>query len=146
MTKKEEGEWYYEQTELGFNYRMTDIQAALGISQINRLDHFVNLRNNLSMIYDRKLLSFPILLPKTSDVISSYHLYIIKLISKSPLQRRVIFDFMRSNGIGVHVHYIPIHLQPYYRNLGFRLGGSNAESYYNSTMVYLCIPICLKLH
>ena len=64
MTKKEEGEWYYEQTELGFNYRMTDIQAALGISQINRLDHFVNLRNNLSMIYDRKLLSFPILLPK----------------------------------------------------------------------------------
>lgn len=144
MSNTTEGEWYYEQVELGHNYRMTEMQAALGISQMNRLDHFVNLRNKLSKVYDEKLRQFPVSVPKrVHNILSSYHLYIIKLNSKSAQQRRVIFDYMRSNDIGVHVHYIPIHLQPYYQKIGFRLGQfPNAEKYYEST---LSLPLHHKL-
>lgn len=136
MSKKTEGDWYYEQVELGHNYRMTEMQAALGVSQMDRLDHFVNLRNKLSKIYDERFRHLPVSVPKRmEDILSSYHLYIIKLNSNSAKQRRVIFDYMRSNDIGVHVHYIPIHLQPYYQKIGFRSGQfPNAEKYYESAL------------
>lgn len=140
MTNKNVGEWYYEQIELGLNYRMTEIQAALGLSQLDRLDDFVSTRNEIADRYNKVLTDFPLFLPlEDQKVYSSYHLYIVKLKSKSSLQRRVVFDNMRKNGVGVNVHYIPIHLQPYYKKIGFKYGQfPESETYYNSA---LSIPI-----
>ena len=138
--RKNEGDWYYEQIGLGFNFRMTDIQAALGLSQMDRLDEFVKLRNKLALWYDDKFSNLPIdYTPNIKNIYSSYHLYIIKLHSRSAVQRKVVFDFMRKNGIGVNVHYIPIHFQPYYRNLGFKRGQFPvSERYYDAA---LSLPI-----
>ena len=130
---KSEGDWYYEQINLGFNYRMTEMQAALGCSQMTRLDEFVSMRNENAKLYREALAELDIMLPIVkSEVYSSYHLFVIKLNSRSPSRRKLIFDYMRKNGIGVNVHYIPIHLQPYYRKLGFNLGCFvNSEIYYD---------------
>ncbi|MFU7502419.1 MAG: UDP-4-amino-4,6-dideoxy-N-acetyl-beta-L-altrosamine transaminase [Candidatus Tisiphia sp.] len=122
MLKANEGGWYYEQIDLGYNYRMTDIQAALGISQLNRIDEFVKKRNEIASIYKQKLEILPINLPKThTNIYNAFHLYVIQLnlnhIKKNRLQ---IFQFMREKGIEVHVHYIPIHTQPYYQKIGFK--------------------------
>jgi UDP-4-amino-4,6-dideoxy-N-acetyl-beta-L-altrosamine transaminase len=118
------GRWYYEQQVLGFNYRMTDIQAALGLSQLSRLGQFVARRNALARRYDRCLLGLPLRLPKVlPENLSSFHLYVVRLQRDSIRKtHRQVFDELRQLGIGVNLHYSPVHLQPYYRDLGFRPG------------------------
>lgn len=137
MEGSSHGPWYYEQVELGYNYRMTDIQAALGLSQLQRIDEFVQRRHYLADRYNNALRNFPVELPwQHSDLYSAFHLYVICLklnqISKS---RRQIFEEMRAASIVVNVHYIPVYTQPYYRKLGFSDGYCNvAEQYYESAI------------
>lgn len=128
-----EGPWDYAQIELGFNYRMTDLQAALGASQLDRLDTFVARRRALAGRYDALLAGLPLTLPGGDErSSSSWHLYVIRLkLDGTNKTRRQVFDALRERGIGVNVHYIPVHTQPYYRQLGFRTGDfPAAESYY----------------
>jgi dTDP-4-amino-4,6-dideoxygalactose transaminase len=137
MTQQSGGEWYYEQIVLGFNYRMTEMQAALGISQIARLQDFVATRNKLADKYDRLLGHLPLVTPKqTSDSYSSRHLYIIRLnLDEISLSRKEVFDFLRKKGIGVNLHYIPVHTQPYYKKLGFEVGQFfEAEKYFSDAI------------
>lgn len=137
MEGESHGDWYYQQLELGFNYRMTDIQAALGASQIQRLDEFVARRRFLAQRYDRLLQDLPLTLPhQHPDTESSWHLYIIRLnldkISETHFQ---IFDKLRQANIGVNLHYIPVHTQPFYQNLGFQWGDfPESEGYYESAI------------
>jgi UDP-4-amino-4,6-dideoxy-N-acetyl-beta-L-altrosamine transaminase len=125
-------DWYYEQIDLGFNYRMNDLQAALGISQMNRLDEFVSKRNKIKNRYDLLLKNLPVITPSTHiDCYSASHLYSIQLdlqiISKSHSQ---VFSELRLNNIGVNVHYIPVHLNPFYEKKGFKVGDfPNSETY-----------------
>ena len=130
MTEPSHGAWYYQQLQLGFNYRMTDLQAALGLSQSRRLLPIIQKRQLLAANYQRLLAEFPIDLPALDDDnISAWHLYIIRLHDKT--KRKAVFDGMRAAGIGVNVHYIPIHTQPYYQNLGFDWGDYPvAEDFY----------------
>lgn len=116
-----EGDWYYQQVGLGFNYRMTEMQAALGVSQMQRIDEFVSIRKAFSQRYDEHLNNLPLVLPfQHEDTDSSFHLYPIliqtDLISKTRAQ---VFKALREQGIGVNVHYIPVHTQPYYQKMGF---------------------------
>ncbi|WP_163390808.1 UDP-4-amino-4,6-dideoxy-N-acetyl-beta-L-altrosamine transaminase [Enterovibrio norvegicus] len=129
-----QGAWYYEQHALGFNYRMTDLQAALGVSQLTRLDEFVERRNQLAQRYNEKLTSLALTTPTLlTDCKSAWHLYVIQL--EDPSCRRRVFDTMREQGIGVHVHYIPVHTQPYYQALGFDWGQFPvAEAYYHAAL------------
>jgi UDP-4-amino-4,6-dideoxy-N-acetyl-beta-L-altrosamine transaminase len=131
MTKEAEGGWYYEQVDLGFNYRMTELQAALGVSQMERLDEFIVKRRALQERYDLLLSSLPIVKPyQDQDNYSALHLYPIQ-IDKVKSTRKEIFKALRKNDIGVNVHYIPVHTQPYYENMGFKKGDyPNAENYY----------------
>jgi UDP-4-amino-4,6-dideoxy-N-acetyl-beta-L-altrosamine transaminase len=134
MTKEAEGEWYYQQVDLGFNYRMTELQAALGVSQMERLDKFVAMRHQLQKRYDELLNNLPIITHyQGPDSYSAFHLYPIQIDLKNISKNRgQIFNELRKNGIGVNVHYIPIHLQPYYQKLGFKEGSfPNAENYYS---------------
>lgn len=126
------GDWYYEQQVLGYNYRMTDMQASLGISQLNRINDFLQKRHEIADYYDEKLKNFPIKTQlRNSQSYSSLHLYPIVL--PKDINRKTAFDYMRTNNIGVQVHYIPIHTQPFYKNLGFQQGDfPNSEQYYNS--------------
>jgi UDP-4-amino-4,6-dideoxy-N-acetyl-beta-L-altrosamine transaminase len=120
MVFKQKGPWYYEQQNLGFNYRITDIQAALGLSQLKRINQFVKKRNNISNYYDENLNNLHLkkqLLPE--NTYSSKHLYIIQVESNIHLK---LFNYLINNNIGVNLHYIPLHLQPYYRDLGFNEG------------------------
>jgi UDP-4-amino-4,6-dideoxy-N-acetyl-beta-L-altrosamine transaminase len=137
MTREPDGTWYYEQLMLGFNYRMTDIQAALGLSQLDRLDAYVDRRHHLADRYDALLADLPLTLPwRCSDSRSAFHLYVIRLASSRPADdRRSVFEALRARGIGVNVHYMPVHLQPYYRALGFQAGDFPvAEDHYRSAM------------
>ncbi len=122
MTHAADGPWYYQQIELGFNYRMTDLQAALGVSQMHRLDEFVAARHALARRYDRLLADLPVTLPyQLPDTYSGLHLYVIRLqLNALKHTHREVFDALRARGIGVNLHYIPVHTQPYYRKLGFR--------------------------
>ena len=141
MIKKAEGGWHYQQVELGFNYRMTELQAALGVSQMKRLDEFVALRHQRQKRYDELLKNLPVVTPyQDMDSYSALHLYpIIIQTDKVKNTRKEIFEALRASGIGVNVHYIPVHMQPYYENAGFKNGSyPNAESYYNNTV---SIPI-----
>ena len=134
MTRDPDGSWYYQQVALGFNYRMTEIQAALGVSQMKRLDEFVAKRHILQERYDSLLSGLPIIKPHQSqDSYSALHLYPIQIdVDSVGKGREKIFDELRQNGIGVNVHYIPIHTQPYYLQFGFKVGDfPNSESYYN---------------
>ena len=137
MTRDPDGDWYYQQVGLGFNYRMTELQAALGISQMQRLDEFVAKRHILQERYDLLLSDLPIIKPyQDKDNYSALHLYPIQIdLNKISKNREQIFNVLRENGIGVNVHYIPIHTQPYYLQFGFREGDfPNSESYYDRTI------------
>ncbi|RKF19650.1 UDP-4-amino-4,6-dideoxy-N-acetyl-beta-L-altrosamine transaminase [Alginatibacterium sediminis] len=140
LTRPNEGDWYYEQHELGLNYRMTDIHAALGISQLTRLDSFVDKRNQLAALYRELLVGFPLdIVEPLKQSYSARHLQIVRL--KDPAKRRAVFDAMRKLGIQVHVHYFPVHLQPYYMKLGFKLGDfPNAESFYQQILTLPLFP------
>ncbi|PHR99364.1 MAG: UDP-4-amino-4,6-dideoxy-N-acetyl-beta-L-altrosamine transaminase [Oceanobacter sp.] len=133
MTKAPDGAWYYQQIELGFNYRMTEMQAALGLSQMQRLSLFVERRRGLAKRYNELLSDLPVTLPQQlADSASSWHLYIVRFhLEKIEKTHSQIFDECRAAGIGVNLHYIPIHLQPYYSDLGFKQGDyPAAEAYY----------------
>jgi dTDP-4-amino-4,6-dideoxygalactose transaminase len=137
MTKESEGPWYYQQLELGFNYRITDIQAALGISQLSQLDKFVDKRNELANRYNLLLSDLPVQIPLVSENRkSSFHLYVIRIDrSKVKKSHKIIFTELKEKGIGVQLHYIPVHLQPYYESIGFKLGDfPEAETYYNEAI------------
>lgn len=128
--------WLYEQSTLGLNYRLTDIQAALGLSQLNRLDQYVARRHELAAGYDRKLSGMGLTLPhQFDDGYSAYHLYPVMVDDDSGVGRRHLYHAMVNQGIGVNVHYIPVHSQPYYQALGHRMGDfPKAESYYNRVL------------
>jgi dTDP-4-amino-4,6-dideoxygalactose transaminase len=133
MTQTSDGPWYYQQLELGFNYRMTDLQAALGVSQIQRIDTFVARRRELVKRYNQLLSDFPLVLPwQHPDTNSAWHLYVVQVdASRTKQTRRAVFEHLRANQIGVQVHYIPVHTQPYYQALGFAEGDFPvAEAYY----------------
>jgi UDP-4-amino-4,6-dideoxy-N-acetyl-beta-L-altrosamine transaminase len=145
MQGESDGSWYYQQLELGFNYRMTDIQAALGASQMQRLDEFVAQRRFLAQRYNRLLQDLPITLPwQHPDTQSSWHLYVICLnLGKIGKNHRQVFESLRQAGIGVNLHYIPVHTQPYYQNLGFQWGDfPNTERYYQEA---ISVPIYFGL-
>lgn len=126
--------WYYEQIELGLNYRMTDIQAALGVSQMRRLDNYVASRHRLCKQYEKLLQNIPVITPwQSPDSYSALHLYPIQIDSTVSQSRQKVFEGLREAGIGVNVHYIPVHTQPYYRNMGFKeTDFPNAMEYYSN--------------
>ena len=137
MTHEPDGPWYYQQVALGFNYRMTELQAALGVSQLERLDAYVARRHELARRYDALLAPLPVSIPwQHPDGYSGFHLYIACLQGEvSPERHRQVFEALRSRGIGVNVHYIPVHTQPFYRDMGFREGDFPlAEDYYRQAI------------
>ncbi|MDZ8221575.1 UDP-4-amino-4,6-dideoxy-N-acetyl-beta-L-altrosamine transaminase [Nostoc sp. ChiVER01] len=146
MQGESHGSWYYQQLELGFNYRMTDIQAALGSSQLQRLDKFVERRQLIAQRYNQLLQDLPLILPwQHPDSESSWHLYVIRLkLDKINKTHRQVFEELRSTGIGVNLHYIPVHTQPYYQKLGFQLGDFlQVEQYYEEAIT---IPLYYGLN
>ncbi len=133
MTHAADGPWYYQQIDLGFNYRMTELQAALGVTQMERLDQFVARRHQLAQRYDDLLSELPVTTPwQHPDSYSGLHLYVIRLqLGRITKTHRQVFEALRERGIGVNLHYIPVHTQPYYQRMGFRSGNfPEAERYY----------------
>lgn len=137
MTHVSDGPWYYQQIKLGFNYRMTELQAALGVSQMDRLEAFVARRHRLAQRYDKLLADLPVTTPWQHPAgYSAYHLYVIRLqLDKINKTHRQIFEDLRAQGIGVNLHYIPVHTQPYYQKMGFKWGDfPQAEAYYGEAI------------
>lgn len=137
MSHEPDGGWYYEQIDLGFNYRMTDIQAALGTSQLKKANEFVIRRQQIAGRYDQALAQLPLSVPfQSPDSLSARHLYVIRLHQEKARQtRRHVFDSLRSAGIHANVHYYPVHLQPYYRKMGFKEGDfPQAEKFYSEAL------------
>lgn len=133
MTHEPDGPWYYQQIDLGFNYRLTDLQAALGVSQMQRLDEYVARRHELATRYDRLLADLPVTTPwQHPDGYSGLHLYVVRVDeARAGTSHRRVFERLRERGIGVNVHYIPVHTQPYYQRMGFTVGQfPEAERYY----------------
>jgi perosamine synthetase len=144
----DEGPWYYEMVDLGYNYRMTDIQAALGITQLKKIDQFVDARRRIASYYHQKFSNLDGVIthcqhPETN---SSWHLYILRLeLGSFKVDRREIFEALRAENIGVHVHYIPVHFQPYYKNLGYKKGLCPiAEKWYEEVMTLPLFPKMLQ--
>lgn len=140
MTQPPHGPWYYEQLELGYNYRMTDFQAALGCAQLGRLERWVTRRNVLADRYDEWLADVPVNVPPRPAVgRSAFHLYIVHLADEAT--RAAAYERLRAAGIGANVHYIPVHLQPYYRQLGFGPGMyPAAEQFYRTALTLPLYP------
>lgn len=137
MTHVPDGPWYYQQIELGFNYRMTELQAALGVSQMARLDAYVARRHELARRYDLLLQGWPVVTPyQHPDGYSGMHLYVIRLkLDQIGVTHAQVFESLRSQGIGVNLHYIPVHAQPHYRQMGFKAGDfPEAERYYTDAI------------
>jgi UDP-4-amino-4,6-dideoxy-N-acetyl-beta-L-altrosamine transaminase len=133
MTHEPDGTWYYQQVGLGFNYRMTELQAALGVSQMDRLDAYVARRHELAKRYDQLLHDLPVIAPwQHQDSYSGLHLYVIRLqLDKITKTHRQVFEALRENGIGVNLHYIPVHTQPHYSKMGFKVSDfPESERYY----------------
>jgi UDP-4-amino-4,6-dideoxy-N-acetyl-beta-L-altrosamine transaminase len=129
--------WNYQQIDLGFNYRMTELQAALGLSQMTRLDAFVEKRHNIALRYDNELANLPIKRPwQHTDSYSAYHLYVIRLkLEEINKTQRQVYDTLHAAGILVNVHYIPVYRQPYYEQMGFSAGHCpQAEQYYSEAI------------
>lgn len=137
MTQAPDGPWYYQQISLGFNYRMTEIQAALGVSQMARLGEYVQRRHELSSRYDELLAEFPVIKPwHHPDCYSGMHLYVIRLmLDQIGKTHQEVFNGLRDRGIGVNLHYIPVHTHPYYQQMGFKIGDfPEAERYYSQAI------------
>lgn len=142
---RQDGSWYYEQIDLGYNYRLTDLQAALGVSQMDRLDAFVARRRELAQSYDRLLEGLPLKRPwQHPDTRSAWHLYVVRLdMGKVKKSKRDIFAQMKERGVALNLHYIPVHMQPYYQKLGFQLGDyPQAEQYYREAFT---LPLYCEL-
>jgi len=142
------GAWYYEQLELGYNYRMTDLQAALGSNQLKRLDTYVEKRNEIAQRYDELLSTFPLQRPKLiREAFSSWHLYPIRLtLSQIPKSHDQVFELMRREGVGVGLHYMPVHLHPHFRTLGFERGMFPEAERYSQNAISLPIFPTLQIN
>lgn len=137
MQGESHGAWYYQQIDLGFNYRMTELQAALGVTQMQRLTQFVAARHNLASRYNELLESLPVVRPyQLEDTYSGLHLYVIRLkLDEITLTHQQVFNALREQGIGVNLHYIPVHTQPYYQQMGFSIGDfPESERYYQEAI------------
>ena len=134
------GPWYYEQQMIGYNFRMSDIQAALGINQLKRISKMLRQRNDIAKIYRKKLNNLPLAFQLIrKNFYSSYHLFIIKLITDNKNLHKKLFIFLRKNNIFVNLHYMPLHLNPYYKKFGYKKGNfPNSEDYGKKA---LSIPI-----
>jgi UDP-4-amino-4,6-dideoxy-N-acetyl-beta-L-altrosamine transaminase len=145
MTEPMHGPWYYQQVALGYNYRMTDMQAALGASQMTRLEGYVKRRHEIAQRYNELLADLPLTLPwQHPDSHSAYHLYVVRLqLDKIKVSHRQVFEALRAKEIMVNLHYIPVHTQPSYQNMGFKLGDfPDAEQYYREA---ISIPMHVNL-
>lgn len=143
MTEESHGPWYYQQLALGFNYRMTDVEAALGLSQLRKLSGFIEKRNALAAHYDTLLSTQKKIIPLQThgDVVGSYHLYVVRIAELDRSTHAHLVTLLRAQGIYAHVHYIPIHLQPFYKNLGFKGGDfPNAECFYQQALTLPLFP------
>jgi len=143
MTKPPDGSWYYQQIELGFNYRMTDMLAALGLSQMRRLDEFISLRQLIARNYDELLKDSSVTIPwQHADAHSSFHIYIVRLpVGSMNTAHREVFERMRTDGIGVNLHYIPVYRQPYYERMGFKKEDyPQSEKYYSEAITLPIYP------
>lgn len=144
MTHEPDGAWYYQQIALGYNYRMTELQAALGLSQLSRLSEFVAKRHEIACSYNALLSELPVYRPyfETEKSHSGLHLYVIRLkLSEIKTTHQAVFNYLRENGIGVNLHYIPIHTQPYYTQMGFKSGAfPEAERYYQEAISLPMFP------
>lgn len=143
MTKPMEGSWYYQQVDLGFNYRMTDLQGALGASQMGRLVHYVARRHELAKRYDKLLKDLPVVIPwQHKDGYSAFHLYVIRLkLGEITASHVEVFEALRAKEIIVNLHYIPVHTQPYYREMGFSDGDfPESEKYYSEAISIPLFP------
>jgi len=143
MLFQPDGPWYYEQVTLGYNYRLTDVQAALGRSQLARVDAYVSRRQYLAQRYDELLAEQPVFLPRVSeDCYSAFHLYVTRIDPARCARPHVeVFQLLRDAGISVNLHYIPVYRQPYYRTMGYNPSDyPNAESYYSQAITLPLFP------
>ena len=141
MVGELQGPWIYEQLALGYNYRMNDLSASLGVSQLNRLGEFIQRRQEIAKYYSERFMELPITTQRIEkDMKSAHHLYVVRLqVEQVEHERKRIFEYMREQGVGVNVHYIPIHLQPYYRDQGHQYGDyPKSEEFYKGC---LSLPI-----
>ena len=139
------GPWYYEQQSIGYNFRMSDIQSALGISQIKNLDTFLRKRNKIAKFYKNELKNLPIKIQKVEkNFYSSYHLFVIKLNEQYKNLHKNLFNYLRLNNIFVNVHYLPIHLQPFYRKYGFKKDQFPVAEEYSQTAISIPVYPNLK--
>lgn len=137
MTNAAAGPWYYEQVDLGFNYRITDIQCALGLSQLQKIENFLARRRQLAKQYDSLLADLPLHIPyQNPKTNSSWHLYVVRIdFSKVKISKKEIFEKMRKHEVALNLHYIPVHTQPYYKNKGFSYGDFPiSEKYYEEVI------------
>jgi UDP-4-amino-4,6-dideoxy-N-acetyl-beta-L-altrosamine transaminase len=139
MVSQSHGPWYYQQVELGYNYRLSDLHAALGLSQLSKIDKFILRRTELALNYQKMLIDLPLKLPVFDvDSQSAWHIYMVELTQHD---RKVIFEQLHAKGVGVNVHYIPIHLHPYYQQLGFKQGDFPiAENFYSNALTLPLFP------
>lgn len=143
MRSKAHGPWYYEQVGLGFNYRMNDIEAALGTSQLTKLDDFIAKRNAVAVRYSERFAENERITPLVVDEAAycSFHLYIVRIPELTQQQQSKLIEALRDKGIFAHLHYIPIHIQPYYADLGFKAGDlPSAERYYSEALTLPIFP------
>jgi UDP-4-amino-4,6-dideoxy-N-acetyl-beta-L-altrosamine transaminase len=139
METESHGPWYYQQIELGYNYRLSDLHAALGLSQLRKLDAFILRRTELALNYQKMLTDLPLKLPVFRDYSkSAWHLYMVELTQHD---RKSVYEQLHARGVGVNVHYIPIHLHPYYQQFGFKQGNFPiAENFYNNALTLPLFP------